>query len=144
MQSRSFRPTRKECFSWNTQTQEYTLFAKEGSTQKNSRQSKKNEHLSELWRIQWYVLMQNKNEPNLIIIISYAKGMVKKCGLLKILHDKYKAGKKNEVIVKEYVESFSVANEFNKELEPLIGKSHEILNPLRVYNLFKNNIFLNT
>ena len=64
--------------------------------------------------------------------------MVKKCGLLKILHDKYKAGKKNEVIVKEYVESFSVANEFNKELEPLIGKSHEILNPLRVYNLFKN------
>ena len=64
--------------------------------------------------------------------------MVKKCGLLKILHDKYKSGKKNEVIVKEYVESFSVANEYNKELEPLINKSHEILNPLRVYNIFKN------
>lgn len=66
------------------------------------------------------------------------KGVVKKCGLLKILHDKFKSGKKNEPIIKEFVESFSTAKEYNKEIEPLISKSHEILNPLRVLNLFKN------
>ena len=46
--------------------------------------------------------------------------------------------KKNENIVKEFVESFYLAKEFNKEIEPLINKSHEILNPLRVLYLFKN------
>lgn len=64
--------------------------------------------------------------------------MVKKCGLLKIMHDKFKQGKKNEPIIKEYVESFSSAKEYNKDIEPLISKSHEILNPLRVLNIFKN------
>ncbi len=63
---------------------------------------------------------------------------MKKCGVLKILHDKFKAVKKNESIVKEYVESFFVAKDYNKEIEPLINKSHEILNPLRVLYLFKN------
>ena len=65
-------------------------------------------------------------------------GVVKKCGLLKILHDKYKALKKNEAIIKEHVDSFACAKEYNKEIEFLIGKSHEILNPLRVFNLFKS------
>ena len=54
------------------------------------------------------------------------------------MHDKYKSGKKNDSFIKEYVESFSVAKEFNKELDFLISRSHEILNPLRVLNLFKN------
>lgn len=65
-------------------------------------------------------------------------GVVKKCGLLKIMHDKFKSGKKNDAIIKDHVESFSIAKECNKDLEPLIAKSHEILNPLRVLNLFKN------
>lgn len=42
------------------------------------------------------------------------------------------------MIIKEYVDSFTVAKEYNKEIEPLINKSHEILNPLRVLNLFRN------
>lgn len=67
------------------------------------------------------------------------KGTVKKCGLLKILHDKYKmASKKNETIIEDYLQSFALAKDCNKELEPLISKSHEILNPLRVLNLFKS------
>ena len=65
-------------------------------------------------------------------------GMVKKCGLLKIMHDKYKSGKKNDSVITEYGESFSGAKVFNKELDFLINRSHEILNPLRVLNLFKN------
>ena len=64
-------------------------------------------------------------------------GVVKKCSVLKILHDKYKSGKKNEPIIKEHVESFAVAKSYNKEIEPLINRSHEILNPLVVLNLFK-------
>lgn len=66
------------------------------------------------------------------------KGVVKKCGVLKIIHDKFKSAKKNEAMVKEMVESFNVAKEFNKELEPLIARSHEVLNPLKVLFLFKN------
>ncbi|CAF0829663.1 unnamed protein product [Brachionus calyciflorus] len=65
-------------------------------------------------------------------------GVVKKCGLLKIQHDKFKSAKKNESIIKDYVESFNFAKEFNKEIEPLINRSHEILNPLRVLQIFKN------
>lgn len=65
-------------------------------------------------------------------------GVVKKCGLLKILHDKYKAGRKNESVIKDYVDSFTMAKECNKDIEPLIARSHEILNPLRVLALFKN------
>jgi DNA-directed RNA polymerase III subunit RPC1 len=64
-------------------------------------------------------------------------GVVKKCGLLKIQHDKFKANKKNEPLVKDYVESFFFAKEYNKEIEPLISKSHEILSPLKVLDLFK-------
>ena len=58
--------------------------------------------------------------------------------MLKILHDKFKSVKKNEVIVKEMVESFCIAKEFNKDIEPMISKAHEILNPLKVLFLFKN------
>jgi DNA-directed RNA polymerase III subunit RPC1 len=65
------------------------------------------------------------------------EGVVKKCGLLKIQHDKFKVNKKNEVLLKDYVESFSTAKEYNKDLEPLISKSHDILNPLKVLDLFK-------
>lgn len=58
---------------------------------------------------------------------------------MKIQHDKFKsAAKKNEAIIKEYVESFSISKECNKDIEPLINKSHEILNPLRVLQLFRN------
>jgi DNA-directed RNA polymerase III subunit RPC1 len=63
---------------------------------------------------------------------------VKKCGVLKMMHDKFKTGKKNDAIIKEHVESFSLAKEFNKDIEPLINKSHEILNPLRVLELFRS------
>ena len=54
------------------------------------------------------------------------------------MHDKYKSGKKNDQIIKDYAESFNTAKQFNKELDYLIGKSHEILNPLKVLSLFKN------
>ena len=51
-------------------------------------------------------------------------GTVKKCGMLKIVYDKYKHGKKTEdPIVTEFVRSFDDAIEYNKELETLLSKT---------------------
>ena len=51
-------------------------------------------------------------------------GTVKKCGMLKILHDKYKHNKKTvDAIVSDFVHSFDEAIEHNKELEPLLSKT---------------------
>ena len=85
-----------------------------------------------------HLMIKTSNRIMEFICYLKFKGVVKKCGVLKIVHDKFKAVKKNETLVKEMVESFCVAKEFNKEIEPLINKSHEILNPLKVLYLFKN------
>ncbi|XP_036293989.1 DNA-directed RNA polymerase III subunit RPC1 isoform X4 [Pipistrellus kuhlii] len=65
-------------------------------------------------------------------------GTVKKCGLLKIIHEKYKTNKKVvDPIVSNFLHSFETAIEHNKEVEPLLGRAQENLNPLVVLNLFK-------
>lgn len=64
-------------------------------------------------------------------------GMVKKCSVLKIIHDKYKK-KKGSDPIEELVQAFDIALKDNKELEPLVSKTQEILDPVRVLNLFKN------
>ncbi|XP_064923655.1 DNA-directed RNA polymerase III subunit RPC1 isoform X1 [Columba livia] len=65
-------------------------------------------------------------------------GTVKKCGLLKIIHEKYKTNKKVvDPMVSTFLQSFETAIEHNKEVEPLLGRAQENLNPLVVLNLFK-------
>ncbi|XP_069652305.1 DNA-directed RNA polymerase III subunit RPC1 isoform X2 [Haliaeetus albicilla] len=65
-------------------------------------------------------------------------GTVKKCGLLKIIHEKYKTNKKVvDPVVSTFLQSFETAIEHNKEVEPLLGRAQENLNPLVVLNLFK-------
>uniref|UniRef100_G3NCF2 DNA-directed RNA polymerase subunit n=1 Tax=Gasterosteus aculeatus aculeatus TaxID=481459 RepID=G3NCF2_GASAC len=65
-------------------------------------------------------------------------GPVKKCGLLKIIHEKYKTTKKVvEAFVSEFLQSFDTAIEHNKVVEPLLTKAQENLNPLVVLNMFK-------
>ncbi|EGW07354.1 DNA-directed RNA polymerase III subunit RPC1 [Cricetulus griseus] len=65
-------------------------------------------------------------------------GTVKKCGLLKIIHEKYKTNKKVvDPVVSNFLQSFETAIEHNKEVEPLLGRAQENLNPLVVLNLFK-------
>ncbi|KAG5262768.1 hypothetical protein AALO_G00278690 [Alosa alosa] len=65
-------------------------------------------------------------------------GSVKKCGLLKILHEKYKTTKKVvDPIVSEFLQSFDIAIEHNKEVEALLTRAQENLNPLVVQNLFR-------
>jgi len=50
--------------------------------------------------------------------------MVKKCGLLKIIHDQFrKSGKGENHPLKAYVSSFESAVENNRELESLLEKN---------------------
>lgn len=51
-------------------------------------------------------------------------GPVKKCGLLKILHEKYKTTKKVvDPIVSDFMQSFDIAIEHNKEVEALLSRA---------------------
>lgn len=54
--------------------------------------------------------------------------MVKKCGLLKIVHDQFKkTGKRENTVLTDYLGSFEAAMESNKDLESLLGKNQVIL-----------------
>lgn len=51
-------------------------------------------------------------------------GPVKKCGLLKIIHEKYKTTKKVvDAFVSEFLQSFDTAIEHNKVVEPLLTRA---------------------
>lgn len=50
--------------------------------------------------------------------------MVKKCGLLKIMHDQFKkTGKGENPALKEFIHSFESAVENNKDLDALLEKN---------------------
>lgn len=56
--------------------------------------------------------------------LSYFLGPVKKCGLLKIIHEKYKTTKKVvDSFVSDYLQSFDIAIEHNKVIEPLLTRA---------------------
>ena len=51
-------------------------------------------------------------------------GTVKRCGMLKIIHEKFKVKKKQVVqSVVEFHSSFASALEYNKDLEPLLSRA---------------------
>uniref|UniRef100_A0A8C5QXP4 DNA-directed RNA polymerase subunit n=1 Tax=Leptobrachium leishanense TaxID=445787 RepID=A0A8C5QXP4_9ANUR len=65
-------------------------------------------------------------------------GSVKKCGLLKIIHEKYKSTKKVvDSVVSHFLQSFETAIEHNKEVETLLTRAQENLNPLVVLNILR-------
>ena len=54
--------------------------------------------------------------------------MVKKCGLLKIVHDHFKRTRQGEdPILAEYISSFETAIEHNKDVDGLISKNQVFL-----------------
>lgn len=56
--------------------------------------------------------------------LRYSSGPVKKCGLLKIIHEKYKTTKKVvDPFVSEFLQSFDTAIEHNKVVEPLLTRA---------------------
>ncbi|XP_013420118.1 DNA-directed RNA polymerase III subunit RPC1 isoform X2 [Lingula anatina] len=82
------------------------------------------------------IMEKAKKNANCPYCGSY-NGTVKKCGMLKISHDRYKQTKKNQdPAVVEFLGSFEEAMEQNKDIEPLLSKAQDMLNPLVVLNLF--------
>ncbi|KAK0206040.1 hypothetical protein DFS33DRAFT_552424 [Desarmillaria ectypa] len=68
---------------------------------------------------------------------SATNGIVKKTGVLKIIHDKFRA-KKTADEMERWKKTFSSAIEAQKELGMFLKKAvHEDLNPLKVLDLFK-------
>ncbi|XP_074647199.1 DNA-directed RNA polymerase III subunit RPC1-like [Tubulanus polymorphus] len=63
-------------------------------------------------------------------------GIVKKCGMMKITHERFKVNKKTEQIMSEFVHTFEEAIQHNKDLESNLNKAIDVLNPLIVLNLF--------
>ncbi|XP_067133403.1 DNA-directed RNA polymerase III subunit RPC1 [Centruroides vittatus] len=65
-------------------------------------------------------------------------GQVKKCALLKIVHERFKNTKKSDQVISEFIAEFNEAIEHNKELENFINKgTQEMLNPIVVLKLFQ-------
>lgn len=65
-------------------------------------------------------------------------GVVKKSGALRVVHDKFRwVGKKVPDEKIAYDSSLEAAVEANPEMEKTVKRSAEELNPLRVFNLFK-------
>ena len=66
-------------------------------------------------------------------------GTVKKCGLLKISHEKFRSVKKTSDVVSEKLAEYEEAIEGNKELGAMVNSTGliQVLNPLEVLELFK-------
>ena len=75
----------------------------------------------------WDLLLVT-HHPDIIIRVMLclfrSSGPVKKCGLLKIIHEKYKTNKKVvDAFVSEFLQSFDTAIEHNKVVEPLLTRA---------------------
>lgn len=64
-------------------------------------------------------------------------GAVLKCSLLKIAHDKFRAQKRQHNSLTDIQEIFHSARQGNSEVGGLISSYTEILNPIRVLELFE-------
>jgi len=65
-------------------------------------------------------------------------GVVKKCGLLKISHEPYRACKKNSEVVLDKLAEYDELLEKNKEIEPLLSNALiHVLNPMEVLTMFE-------
>ena len=59
--------------------------------------------------------------------------------MMKIIHEKYKTTKKTEdPVIVDFHNSFEEALKSNKEIGTFLNKAQELLNPLKVLQLFEN------
>lgn len=63
-------------------------------------------------------------------------GVVKKAGLLKIIHEKFRQ-KKTHGEMEKWKGTFAAAMENDKAIGGLLNRAHEDLNPLKVLDLFR-------
>jgi len=65
-------------------------------------------------------------------------GVVKKCGLLKISHEKYRNAKKSSTVIEEKLAEYDELREKNSEVEGMLNSALiHVFNPLEVLNLFQ-------
>jgi DNA-directed RNA polymerase III subunit RPC1 len=65
-------------------------------------------------------------------------GTVKKCGMLKISHEKFENFKRDSSTIQKQLVAYDTAVQFNKEIEPMLSSALiNILNPLEVFGLLK-------
>jgi DNA-directed RNA polymerase III subunit RPC1 len=65
-------------------------------------------------------------------------GVVKKCGMLKISHEKFRSVKKDSTIITAELVAYDNAVQFNKEIQPMVSCGLiDTLNPLRVLGLLE-------
>ncbi|KAF6020049.1 POLR3A [Bugula neritina] len=81
---------------------------------------------------------EKTKKMSLCVYCGAKNGVVKKCGLLKIIHDKHKqTGRSVNPCITEFLNSFEEVKTSNKEIASLLPKTQEMLNPLKVLTLFK-------
>ena len=63
-------------------------------------------------------------------------GTVKKCGMLKISHEKFRSQKKDSKVVQDELEAYEDVSSINKEIKKMVKSSNaalvKILNPLEI------------
>ena len=68
-------------------------------------------------------------------------GTVKKCGMLKISHEKFRNQKKDSKVVQDELEAYEDISSINKEIEKMVKSSNaalvKILNPLEIMYLLE-------
>ncbi len=63
-------------------------------------------------------------------------GTVKKVGVMKIIHEKYRAKSKQDER-QMFLDTFKAAASYMPEIKPHLSKAQDDLNPVRVMDLFK-------
>ena len=74
---------------------------------------------------------------NQLNLFFFSIGAVLKCSLLKIAHDKYRIQKRQHSSLTDINELFHSARQDNLEVATLVNSYTEILNPVRVLELFE-------
>ncbi|MCI4384647.1 hypothetical protein PGIGA_G00041280 [Pangasianodon gigas] len=80
---------------------------------------------------------------NVCLYCGAFNGPVKKCGLLKIIHEKYKSSKKVvDPIVSDFLQSFDTAIEHNKEVEGLLTRAQHRMSGAKTQMIMEDWDFL--
>lgn len=82
-------------------------------------------------------MVNSRTLPSPITYFSFRTGVVIKCALLKIAHDKYRAQKRQHHALNDVTDAFHSARQGNAEVASLTSSYMEILNPVRVLELFE-------
>ena len=74
------------------------------------------------WGVAFWLRYYKVN--NRLVFCIFMTGPVKKCGTLKIVHERFKSTRgSNQSVLTEFQQSFETAKQHNKDIEPLLPKA---------------------